>query len=99
MYLDGHSLATVAESSAKPESQSGHGITPRSTCVSSRSPGEECVAVHLVSACLVLTGCTGECVYWWSDLDLGETGFFEHLLPARTGQPAGNSAGPEIDVS
>ena len=33
-----------------------------------------------------------------SDLDVAETGVLEHLLPARTGQPSGDSAGPEVDV-
>ena len=34
-----------------------------------------------------------------ADLDVDESRFFEHLLPARTGQPAGDSAGPEVDVA
>jgi hypothetical protein len=31
--------------------------------------------------------------------DVGKAGVFEHLLPARTGQPAGDSSSPQIDVA
>jgi hypothetical protein len=60
---------------------------------------EECVSVDVEGACLLLPGGTGERVDWFADLNVDEAGVFEHLLPARTGQPAGDSAGPEIDVS
>ena len=33
------------------------------------------------------------------DLHLVEAGLFEHRLPARTGQPACDSTGPEVDVA
>ena len=60
---------------------------------------EERVAVHLEVTSLALSERATEGVDRWSDLDVNETGVFEHRLPTRTGQPAGNSAGPEIDVS
>ena len=35
----------------------------------------------------------------WTDGDLVEAAVLEHLLPARTGQPSGDSTGPQIDVA
>lgn len=65
---------------------------------SSRLPSEECVAVHIERAGLFFTNCTAKCVNRRSDLDVDETAVFEHLLPARTGQPTSNSTGPQINV-
>ena len=71
---------------------------PPSTALS-YAPGEEGVAVDLERACFGFTGRAPECVDGWSDGDVVEPAVFEHLLPASTGQPSGNSTGPQIDVS
>jgi len=60
--------------------------------------GQEGVAVHLEGPGLGLARRAAEGVGGRSDLDGGEAGLFEHLLPTRTGQPTGDSAGPEVDV-
>ena len=62
-------------------------------------PREERVPVDVVGTRLFFAGRAREGVDWWADLYSDEPHVFEHLLPARTGQPAGNSAGPEIDVT
>jgi hypothetical protein len=62
------------------------------------SVSEERVAVDVEGACFVLAGRAEERVDRWADFDFGEACLFEHLLPARTGQPAGDSPGPEVDV-
>lgn len=61
--------------------------------------GEEGVAEDLEGACVGLAGRAAEGVDGWSDLDVGEADFGEHLMPALTGQPAGNSTGPQVDVT
>ena len=65
----------------------------------SRAVGEECVAKHVECTRLFFACCSTEGVVRLTDLDAGKAAVFEHLLPARTGQPAGNSAGPEVDVA
>src|SRR5579885_1901834 len=60
--------------------------------------GEEGVAVHLIRPGLLLAGRAAEGVSGRPDGHIGEAGVLEHLLPARTGQPAGNSASPQVDV-
>lgn len=47
---------------------------------------------------MFLAGGAAEGVDAGADGDVGEAGVFEHLLPARTGQPARYSSGPQIDV-
>src|SRR6188474_3158025 len=80
-------------------------ITTLSSTAITRPPSSrwlacrERVAVHLVRACLRLTARAAERVDRWTDLDVDEADVFEHLLPARTGQPARDSAGPEVDVA
>src|SRR2546423_8751527 len=64
-----------------------------------RFVGEEGVAVDLVGACLFFADRAAEGIGGWSDLDVDEACVLEHLLPARTGQPAGDSAGPKVDVA
>src|SRR5205823_2249199 len=66
---------------------------------SCRLPGCECVAEHLIGARLLFAGRAGECVDRRADLHVGEASVLEHLLPTRTGQPPGDSAGPEIDIA
>ena len=75
----------------------GFAVSPSQTVAGLAS--EERVAVHLEVTSLALSERATEGVDRWSDLDVNETGVFEHRLPTRTGQPSGNSAGPEIDVS
>ena len=60
---------------------------------------EKRVAVDVEGTRLRFAGRTRESVDWCPDLHCFEARVFEHLVPARTGQPAGNSAGPEVDVS
>jgi hypothetical protein len=66
---------------------------------SPRRAGEERVAVHVVGACVRLALRSAEGVDGRADLDRLEPGFLEHPLPARPGQPACDSAGPEVDVA
>src|SRR5689334_22699709 len=61
--------------------------------------GEERVAVYVEGTGLLFTGCVGEGVDWRPDSHVDKSDLFEHLLPARTGQPACDSAGPKIDVA
>lgn len=62
-------------------------------------PREECVPVDVVGPRLFFAGRARERADWWADLYSNEPHVVEHLLPAPTGQPAGNSTGPEIDVA
>jgi len=62
------------------------------------SAGQEGVAVHLERPRLFFSGGAAEGVDGVADLDVNEPGVFEHLLPARTGQPARDSAGPQVNV-
>ena len=61
--------------------------------------GSERVGKYLEFSGAFFSDGSGERVDGWSDLDVFETGFFEHLLPARTGQPTRDSAGPKVDIS
>ncbi len=63
------------------------------------SLGEEGVAVHLERAGVRFAGGVGERVDRRPDGDVFEPGVFEHPLPARTGQPSGDSTGPQIDIA
>jgi hypothetical protein len=67
--------------------------------VPSRPACEERVAEHFEGSGFRFAGSAAEGVDRRADLDVDEAGLFEHLLPARTGQPPGNSAGPQIDVA
>src|SRR5688572_21189636 len=69
-------------------------ISVISSCRESWSASEEGVAVHLECPGLRYSGGTAEGVDGVADLHVDEAGVFEHLLPARTGQPSSNSAGP-----
>ncbi len=61
--------------------------------------GEEGVPVDLERAGIGLAGSTAEGVDGRADLDVDEADFGEHLMPALTGQPTGNSTGPQVDVT
>jgi hypothetical protein len=61
-------------------------------------PRVERVSVDLEVACAHFAARATECVDLWADSDVDEPGCFEHALPARTGQPTGDSVGPEVDV-
>lgn len=74
----------------------GHLVAPGGR--SGRLAGHEGVAVHLERPGFVLSSGTAEGVDRRSDLDGFEAGVLEHFLPARTGQPASDSTGPQVDV-
>ena len=61
--------------------------------------GEERVAVYVEGTSLLFTGRVSEGIDGWPDGHIDKSNLFEHLLPARTGQPSCDSAGPEIDVA
>jgi hypothetical protein len=61
--------------------------------------GEERVPVDVVGTSFVLTRGASERVDGRSDPNVGEADVFEHLSPARTGQPAGYSTGPQVDIT
>jgi hypothetical protein len=61
--------------------------------------GEEGVAEHLKASCVVLAGRAAEGIDRVTDMNAGEAGVFQHLPPARTGQPASYSTGPQVDVA
>lgn len=65
----------------------------------SRSGCEEGVAVDLEAAGVGLAASTSERVGRRADRDVDEAGLAEELMPALTGQPTGNSAGPQVDVA
>ena len=60
---------------------------------------EERVSVHGEGARVGFAGRVAEGVVGRSDLHLVEAGLLKHVLPARTGQPACDSTGPEVDVA
>lgn len=60
--------------------------------------GEERVAEHFVGTRFVFAGRAAEGVDRGSCPYVDETYVLEHHLPARTGQPAGDSTSPQIDV-
>ena len=60
---------------------------------------EECVAVDLERPCIRFAVGATEGVDGRTDGDMFEAAVLQHLLPARTGQPSGNSTGPQIDVA
>src|SRR5690349_6916538 len=64
-----------------------------------RSCRAKCKPEDLVRAGVALAGCAAEGVDRRSDFDVREAEVLEHRLPARTGQPARDSAGPEVDVA
>src|SRR6476646_6549669 len=66
---------------------------------SSRPTRAERVAEHFVSPSFCFAGGTTEGVDRGPDLHVDDPGLFEHLLPARTGQPTCDSAGPQINVA
>jgi hypothetical protein len=55
--------------------------------------------VHVEGAGLFLAGRAAEDVDSGAGGDVGEAGVLEHFLPARTGQPAGDSSSPQVDVA
>src|SRR5580693_9089433 len=59
----------------------------------------ERVAVHLERAGLALAVGAAEGVDRLTGYYVGEAAVLQHLLPARTGQPAGYSTGPQVDVA
>ncbi len=61
--------------------------------------GNERIPVYLEHPRFLLTGCTAEGVAGGSNLDVDKTGLLEHPLPACTRQAAGDSSGPQIDVT
>jgi hypothetical protein len=60
---------------------------------------EERVAEYGEGAGVGLAAGVAEGVVRRPDLHLVEAGLFEHRLPARPGQPACDSTGPEVDVA
>jgi hypothetical protein len=60
---------------------------------------EEGVAVHVEGTGVRFAVGATEGVDGWTDGDPFEPAVFEHLLPARTGQPTSNSTGPQINVA
>src|SRR6266851_8153005 len=64
-----------------------------------RAPCQERVAVHLERAGLVLALGAAERVECLADYHVRETAVLQHLPPAHTGQPAGYSTGPRVDVA
>ena len=50
-----------------------------------RAAGEKRVAVHVECPRLVFAGSASERVVRCADLHVDESGFFEHVLPTRTG--------------
>ncbi len=64
-----------------------------------RRMGAERVAVDLECPSLVFADGSAERVDGWTDLNIDETGLLEHLSPALTGQPTGDSASPQVDVA
>src|SRR5215471_11402027 len=64
-----------------------------------RPAGHERVAVHVERAGLVLAFGAAECVDGLADHHVRESAVVQHFLPARTGQPAGYSTGPQVDVA
>src|SRR5207302_2603607 len=72
---------------------------PASASSRSCAHSEKRVAVHVEGTCVVSARRAAEGIALWSDFDVDEAGVLEHLLPSRTGEPAGDSAGPEVDVA
>jgi hypothetical protein len=63
-----------------------------------RAACQECVAVHVECTRFALALGAAEGVGRFAGYDVGEAAVLEHFLPARTGQPAGYSTGPQVDV-
>jgi hypothetical protein len=61
--------------------------------------GEEHIAVHVEGAGVVLACRPSEGVDGRPDDHVDEADVFEQCLPARTGQRARNSTGPQVDVA
>src|SRR5215831_6246254 len=61
--------------------------------------GQERVAVHIEGASVGLARGAAEGVGCVANYNAGEAAVMEHFLPARTGQPAGYSIGPQVDVT
>ena len=55
--------------------------------------------VHVEGAGVSLAGGAAEGVGCLAGQHAGEAAVTEHFLPARTGQPAGYSTGPQVDVA
>src|SRR5690606_21971939 len=66
--------------------------------VPTREPGEEGVAVDLEGPGIRLARGARERVDRFADHHVDEAALLEHPTPARPGQPAGDSTGPEVDV-
>src|SRR5436190_17230330 len=64
-----------------------------------RAGGHECTAVHVEGTGVGLALGAAERVGRLADHHVSEPAVLEHLLPARTGQPAGYSTGPQVDVA
>ena len=67
--------------------------------ISAGLTGNERIPVYLEHPCFLLTACAAEGVAGGSNLDVDKTGLLEHPLPACTRQAAGDSSGPQIDVT
>ena len=55
--------------------------------------------MHIEAQGVGIAACASKGVDRLSDRDGAEAGLFEHRLPARTRQPAGDSTGPQINVA
>jgi hypothetical protein len=64
-----------------------------------RAACHEGIAAHVERAGLVIAFGAAERVDRLADHHVSETAVLQHLLPARTGQPAGYSTGPQVDVA
>jgi hypothetical protein len=60
---------------------------------------QERVTVHLEGAGLGLAVGAAERVGCLTDHHVSEAAVLQHLLPARPGQPASYSTGPQVDVA
>src|SRR5437773_7894654 len=60
---------------------------------------QERVTVHIEDAGVGLAVGAAEGVGCLADYYVGEPAVMEHFLPARTGQPAGYSTGPQVDIA
>ena len=67
--------------------------------ISAGLTGNERIPVYLEHPRFLLTACAAEGVAGGSNLDVDKTGLLEHPLPACTRQAAGDSSGPQIDVT
>src|SRR5438552_18051166 len=64
-----------------------------------RAGGHECIAVHVERPGVVLAFGAAERVDRRAGHHVGEAAVLQYFPPARTGQPAGYSTGPQVNVA